>query len=194
MTINDQIRDEKIQYDINKKAAKMSALSSGKICKYEYLTGEDILPSNQQQIIEQTKFTYSPLGKAFEKQTKTIEDQGKKQVDALEKLKPEETKPIEDTPNNQSSATIVFNDFINKRNELMSDLYNSVDCNDLKFEYIGPTKDVGFYEYMNSKELFNAIRNSQIKFSDAKNKQNEFLNKLNNIEIGKKNYQAKRSN
>ena len=109
-------------------------------------------------------------------------------------MKPEETKPIEDTPNNQSSATIVFNDFINKRNELMSDLYNSVDCNDLKFEYIGPTKDVGFYEYMNSKELFNAIRNSQIKFSDAKNKQNEFLNKLNNIEIGKKNYQAKRRN
>ena len=46
------------------------ALSSAKIHKYEYLTGEDILPSNQQQIIEQTKFTYSPLGKAFEKKQK----------------------------------------------------------------------------------------------------------------------------
>ena len=57
---------------------KISALSSGKIQKYEYLTGEDILPSNQQQIIEQAKFTYSPLGKAFEKQTKTIEDLGQK--------------------------------------------------------------------------------------------------------------------
>ena len=78
MTIDDQIRDEKLQYDINREAAKISALSSGKIHKYEYLTGEDILPSNQQQIIEQTKFTYSLLGKAFEKQTKTIEDQGKK--------------------------------------------------------------------------------------------------------------------
>ena len=54
---------------------KISALSSGKIQKYEYLTGEDILPSNQQQIIEQAKFTYSPLGKAFEKQIKIIEDQ-----------------------------------------------------------------------------------------------------------------------
>ena len=64
-------------------AAKISALSSGKIDKYEYLTGEEILPSNQQQIIQQAKFTYSPLGKAFEKQIKTIEDQGKKQVDAL---------------------------------------------------------------------------------------------------------------
>ena len=68
MTINDQIRDEKLQYDINREAAKISALS--KIHKYEYLTGEDILPSNQQQIIEQARFTYSPLGKAFEKQLK----------------------------------------------------------------------------------------------------------------------------
>ena len=78
MTINDQIKDEKLQYDINREAAKISALSSEKLHKYEYLTGEDILPSNQQQIIEQAKFTYSPLGKAFEKQIKTIEDQGKK--------------------------------------------------------------------------------------------------------------------
>ena len=65
MTINDQIRDEKLQYDINREAAKISALSSGKIDKYEYLTGEEILPSNQKQIIEQAKFTYSPLGKAY---------------------------------------------------------------------------------------------------------------------------------
>ena len=78
MTIEDQIRDEKLQYDINRQAAKTSALSSGEIHNYEYLTGEEILPSNQQQIIEQAKFTYSLLGKAFEKQTKTIEDQGKK--------------------------------------------------------------------------------------------------------------------
>ena len=61
---------------------------SGKIHKYEYLTGEDILPSNQQQIIEQAKFTYSPLGKAFEKQIKTIEDQGEKQINTLKDLKP----------------------------------------------------------------------------------------------------------
>ena len=87
MTINDQIRDEKLHYDINREAAKISALSSGKIHKYEYLTGEDILPSNQQQIIEQAKFTYSLLGKAFEKQIKTIEDQEGKQIDAIENLK-----------------------------------------------------------------------------------------------------------
>ena len=78
MTINDQIRDEKLQYNVNREAAKISALSSSKIQKYEYLTGEDILPSNQQQMIEQAKLTYSPLRKTFEKQIKTIEDQGKK--------------------------------------------------------------------------------------------------------------------
>ena len=95
MTINDLIRYEKLQYDINREAAKISALSSGKIHKYEYLTGEDIFPSNQQQIIEQARFTYSPFGKAFEKQIKTVEDQGQKQIDALEKLKPkEQTKAI----------------------------------------------------------------------------------------------------
>ena len=73
MTIEDQIKDEKLQYDINREAAKISALSSGKIDKYEYLKGKEILPPNQQQIIEQAKFTYSPLEKAFEKQAETIE-------------------------------------------------------------------------------------------------------------------------
>ena len=92
MTINDQIRDEKLQYDINREAAKISALSSGKIQKYEYLTREDIIPSNQQQITEQAKFTYSPLGKTFEKQVKTIEDQGQKRVKPLILLEPKEPK------------------------------------------------------------------------------------------------------
>ena len=74
MTIEDQIKYEKLQYDINREAAKISALSSGKLHKYEYLTGEEILSSNQQQIIQQAKFNYLPLGKALEKQRKTIED------------------------------------------------------------------------------------------------------------------------
>ena len=72
MTIEDQIKDEKLQYDINREAAKISVLSSGKIDKYEYLTGEEILPSNQQQIIQQAKFAYSPLRKTLEKQIKTM--------------------------------------------------------------------------------------------------------------------------
>ena len=73
MTINDQIRDEKLEYDINREAAKIPALLSGKVDKYEYPTGEEVLPSNQKQIIEQATFTYSPLGKT-QKQTKAIED------------------------------------------------------------------------------------------------------------------------
>ena len=91
MTIEDQIRDEKLQYDINREAAKISALPSDKIDKYKYHNGEEILPSNQQQIIEQAKFTYSPLGKAFEKQTKTIEDQGEKQIKAIQDKRPIES-------------------------------------------------------------------------------------------------------
>ena len=65
----------------------ISALSSGKLHKYESLTGEDILPSNQQQIIDQTKFTHSPLGKAFHKLIKQLKIKEKKQVDALNTLK-----------------------------------------------------------------------------------------------------------
>ena len=65
MIIDDQIEDEKLQDDINREAEEILALSSGKIDKYEYLTGEEILPSNQKQIKEQAKFTYSPLGKSF---------------------------------------------------------------------------------------------------------------------------------
>ena len=88
---------KKRQYDINRKAAITSAVSSNKIDKYKYLNGEEILSSNRQQIIEQAQFTYSPLGKAFEKQTKTIEDQGEKQVESLKDLKlKEQPKAIED--------------------------------------------------------------------------------------------------
>ena len=109
-------------------------------------------------------------------------------------MTPEETKPIKDTSNNHSRATIIFNNLINKRKELMSELYDSVDYKNLNFDYIGPTKDVSFYEYKDSKKLFNATKNSHIKFSEAKNNQNEFLNELNEVKIGKKNSKTKRSN
>ena len=84
MTIDDQIRDEKLQYNINREAAKISALSSNKFDKYEYLTGKEILPSNLKQMIQQATFTYSTPGEAFEKQIKTIENQGQKQIKAIQ--------------------------------------------------------------------------------------------------------------
>ena len=65
MTIDDKIRDEKLQYNINREAAKILALSSDKIDKYEYLTGEEVLPHNQSRTIQETKFTLFTLGKAF---------------------------------------------------------------------------------------------------------------------------------
>ena len=195
MAINDQIRDEKLQYDINREAAKISSKSSGKFHKYEYLTGEDILRSNQQKIIEQAKFTYSPLEKAFEKQKKKQLKIKEKNKDALKDLKPkEQTNPIKDKSSNQPKATIISNDLISKRTKIMSELYDGVDYNNLKFEYVGPTKDVSFYEFKDSRELFNAIRNNEIKFGEVKNKQKEFLNKLNNIKIGKKTIEQKKNN
>ena len=81
MKIDEKIRDKKLQYNISREAAKISALSSGKIDKYEYLTGVEILPFNHRQIIEQSKFANSPLRKAFEKETE-------KQVDAIKSLHP----------------------------------------------------------------------------------------------------------
>ena len=126
MTINDQIRDGRLQYDINREAAKISALSSGKIHKYEYLTGEDILPSNQQQIIEQAKFTYSPLGKAFEKQIKTIKDQGEKQIKAIQDQGQVKTikryaSDSEDTPF-ISKQKEIFNEIAGERRQKITDL------------------------------------------------------------------------
>ena len=74
MTIDNKIRDENLQYDSNREAAKISAFSSGKIDKYEYYTGEDMLLSDQRRVIEQAKFTYFPLGKALEKQIKKLKN------------------------------------------------------------------------------------------------------------------------
>ena len=78
MTIDDKIRDEKLQYYINKEAAEIFELLAGKVDKYTYLTFEEILRPDESRIIEPAKFTYSPLGKVFEKQVKTIEIQGEK--------------------------------------------------------------------------------------------------------------------
>ena len=124
------------------------------------------------------------MGKAFRKQIKTIEDQGEEQVEALKDLKPkEQTKQL------KINLIIVNQELqlyltISLKKERA--LYESVDYNNLKFEYVGPTKNVSFYEYIDSKELFNKKKN-QIKFDDALKKQKLFLNKLNDIKIGGKN-------
>ena len=80
---DDKIKDVKVKYDINREVAKISALYSGQINKHELLTCEEILPIDQTRIIEQAKFSYSSLGQAFGKQTKTIKEQGRKQIEAI---------------------------------------------------------------------------------------------------------------
>ena len=149
MTIDDQIRDEKLQHDINREATKISALSSGKIHKYEYLTGEDILPSSQQQIIEQTKFTYSSLGKAFEKQIKTIKDQGQKQVDPLENLK-DQNKQLVNVNNDYEDKLLnskeqeIFRNNYNKKLDKTEELTKKIDGNELIFATLSTGEIVDF--------------------------------------------------
>ena len=138
MIIKDQIRDEKLQYDINREAAKISALSSGKIDKYEYLTGEEILSSNQQQIIEQAKFTFSPLGNAFEKQTKTIKDQGEKQIETIQDNKKQLTNTQELTIKNIIPENI-WNDEAKKEMNKISRIEKTVDREKLAYKASGYT-------------------------------------------------------
>ena len=172
MTINDQIRDEKLQYDVNREAAKISALSSGKIHKYEYLTGEDILPSNQQQIIEQAKFTYSPLGKAFEKQIKTIEDQREKQIKAIQdqgqiKTIKEYAHDVEDTLL-ISKQKEIFNELVDERVKKITDLDERVNNDDLIYRYKGNTPDLNLDEFDNALALIDKIRDGKISLTDVK--------------------------
>ena len=176
MTIEDQIKDEKLQYDINREAAKISALSSGKLDKYEYLTGEEILPSNQQQIIQQAKFTYSPLGKAFEKQTKTIEDQGKKQFVALESLKDPNKKlaPVKDFIPMENLNPEIINEI--KRIEEME---KQVDRN--RMVYKGTNKTYDFRNFKTIRAFGNEIRNNIIDMKTADIDQARLLSHINDF-------------
>ena len=174
MTINDQIKDEKLQYDINREAAKISALSSGKIHKYEYLTSEDILPSNQQQIIEQARFTYSPLGKAFEKQIKTIENQGEKQVDALKNLNDQEKQLVNVNDDDYEDKLLhskeqeIFRKIYNKRLDKIEELTKKIDDNNLVFTILSTGETIDFTRKNNPLTLLKKIRNGKITLERAK--------------------------
>ena len=164
MTINDQIKDEKLQYDVNREAAKISALST------------------QQQIIEQTKFTYSPLGKAFDKQMKTIEYQGKKQVDALNTLKSDDkiaiekyTYDLKDTPF-ISKQKEIFNILVDEKIEKITDLDEIVNHNDLIYRYKGKVADTKFNEFDNALDIINKIQDSKKDLADVKKKIKKNLN------------------
>ena len=192
MTIDDQIKSEKLQYDINRETAKISALSSGKFDKYEYVTGEEILASNKQQIIEQAKFTYSPLGKAFEKQIKPIEDQGEKQIKAIQSNKQQSISYNDYKDKLLISKEIeIFKDIYNKRLDKIEELNNKIDYDNLKYvvEKSGVKKDSVEYDFNKIKDLItflNNIKEGKISIQEAKDKQENYYNYLNKIRKGNK--------
>ena len=178
MTIEDQIKDEKLQYDINREAAKISALSSSKTDKYECLTGEEILPSNQQQIIEQAKFAYSPLGKTFEKQTKTLEYQGKKQVDALANLKPKEIKPGETKPNE-------YRDYFLNGSAKIRESYELVDFNNLVYHFKNQNiSSISFIDFKAPLHIFKDIYDEDRTLENIEKEQIKFIKYLGHIKQG----------
>ena len=176
MTIEDQIKYEKLQYDINREVAKISALSSGKLHKYEYLTGEEILPSNQQQIIQQAKLNYSPLGKAIEKQRKTIEDQGRKQVVALESLKDSDKKlpPIKDFIPMENLNPEIINEI-----KKIEEIKKKVDRN--KMVYKGTNKTYDFRNFKTIRTFGNEIRNNVISLDTANMEQANLLSYISDF-------------
>ena len=155
MTLEDQIRDEKLQYDINREAA-----------------------SNQQQIIEQAKFTYSPLLKAFEKQIKTIEDQRKKQIDALSDLKSKEIKPKEIKPNKYVGY---FLDGLAKIREF----YKPIDFYALTYNFKDSKIDsVDFIKFKGPLHIFKNIHNGDIPLESVQNEQKKLKEELRYIKHG----------
>ena len=194
MTIDDQIKDEKRQYDINREAAKISALSSGKFNKYEYLTGEEVLPSNKQQIIERAKFEYSSLGKAFEKQVKTIEDQGEKQIKAIQSNKQQSISDIDYKDKLLISKEIeIFKDIYNKRLDKKEELNNKIDYDNLKYVVERSGDEYRFNKIEDPLTFLNDIKEGKISIQEAKDQQQNYYNYLNTIRRGNKNASQKRT-
>ena len=187
MTIEDQIKDEKLQYDIKREAAKISVLSSGKIDKYEYLTGEEILPSNQQQIIEQAKFTDSPLGKAFKKQVKTIKEQGEKQIKAIQDNKVQSVNRYDYKKELLlTKEREIFRDIYNRRIDEIEDINEKNNYRDLKYTVISSGEEFEFDESEDPLIFLNDIKKGKISLQEAENMQKEYKKYLNKIQRGNK--------
>ena len=165
MTIDDEIRDEKLQYFIKREAAKISALLLGKINKYEFLTGEEILFSNQKQIIEQAKFTYSALGKA-------IQNQG-------------QIKTIESNKGVANESHKIFDELSHERMSKIKDSSRQVDLNNLtcyfKNKSISPINVIGFKAPLH---LYGDIFDGNIELAKAEEDQNQLKFNLNEIKKG----------
>ena len=125
MNIDDKIRDEKLQYDVNREAKKIWALSSSKVDEYEYLTCREILTCVQSQVIEQAKFSYSPLGKAFEKQT--IKGQGEKHVKAIVEHNKKTSSSFTSVKNGGEPRSKFFLNLVAERIKEIAELIGEID-------------------------------------------------------------------
>ena len=188
MTTDDKIRDGKLQYDINREAAKISALLSGKLDRYEYLTGEEILPSNQRQIIEKAKFTYSLLGKAFGKQTKTTKEQGRKQIDATTDQNERLVASANKDDHNDDHKDIykeIFDKLAQEKSDKIKELTYEIDYDDLTYYFTGNKARKRFDDFNNEIELFRKIQSGEIKLEESKKLQKIFKSNLNKILRGR---------
>ena len=171
MTTNDQIRDDKLQNDNNREAAKILALSSGKIHKYE-----------------QSRFIYSLLGKAFEKQIKTIEDQVKKQVDALKALKP---KTIESGSNNKPIITKeIYDKILEERMDEIIEMSDKIDFNNLTYNFKGQTNSIKFDKFEGPMDIYDNIKNGNTTLQQVEKQQKDFKKELNEITSGNTKYKS----
>ena len=173
---------------------KISALSSGKIDKYEYLTGEEILPSNQQQIIQQAKFNYPPLGKALEKQIKTIEDQGEKQIKTIQDNR-KQLISGNDYKNRLliSKEREIFKDIHDKTLDKIKELDNKIDYDNLKYVVEKSGLEYNFNKMKDPMTLLKNIGDGKISVEEAKEKQKDYYRYLNTIRRGNKNASQKRT-
>ena len=160
-----------------------------KLDKYEYLTGEEILPSNQQQIIQQAKFNYSPLGKAIEKQRKTIEDHGKKQVEAIQDNKQLVSINKDDYKDNLllSKEREIFKDISNKKLNKIKEMDNEIDYDDLDYLILSKDMEYNFSIEKDPISLLKAIKEGEITLKEARDRQRNYEHYLNLIRKGYKN-------
>ena len=123
---------------LTEKQQKILLLSSGKIDKYEYLTGEELLPLYQSRIIEQAKCTYSPLKKVLEKQMETTEDQEKKQTDAITNQK-KRLAALTNKDDENLSHKEIFKELVREGFDEIRELTNEANLDDLIYYLKGNT-------------------------------------------------------
>ena len=156
-------------------------------------TGEEILPSNQQRITQQAKFNYSPLGKIFEKQIKTIKDQGEKQVKAIQDNKQLINKDYYKDKLLFLKEREIFKDIYNKRLDKIKQMNNEINYDDLDYAVLKSNMEYNFSIERDPISFLKAIKEGEISLEEAKNRQKNYLHYLNIIRNGYKNYTHKKT-